>query len=68
MINAGVYIIDPELLGFIKPEVFTDMPSLILEAKKRDLIVTVCPINEYWIDVGRPETLEKAIEEWPPEF
>jgi NDP-sugar pyrophosphorylase family protein len=26
--------------------------------------VAVCPIHEYWIDVGQPETLLQAHREW----
>jgi NDP-sugar pyrophosphorylase family protein len=26
--------------------------------------VAVCPIHEYWCDIGRPETLQQAHEDW----
>ena len=29
-----------------------------------DKKIVACPIHEYWIDVGRPETLEEANMSW----
>ena len=64
-VNAGVYVIDPKLLALLPPHQFTDMPSLLLSAQESGYLVAVCPIHEYWLDVGRPETLLKAHREWP---
>jgi len=64
-VNAGVYVIDPQLLPLLPPHQFTDMPSLLLAAQGAGHRVAVCPIHEYWLDVGRPETLVKAHREWP---
>ena len=41
------------------------MPTLLQSAQKIGHRVAVCPIHEYWIDVGRPETLRQAHQEWP---
>ncbi len=64
MVNAGVYVIDPQLLTLLTPHQSTDMPSLLQAAKQSGHRVVVCPIHEYWIDVGRPETLKQAHYEW----
>ena len=65
LVNAGVYVIDPKVLKLLQPNTLTDMPSLLESAQKSGYNVSVCPIHEYWIDVGRPETLRKAHKEWP---
>ena len=39
------------------------MPALISLAKEKNFKVTTFPIHEFWLDVGRPETLKKANEE-----
>lgn len=65
LVNAGVYVIDPQLLPLLPPHQPTDMPTLLQSAQQAGHRVAVCPIHEYWIDVGRPETLQQAHQEWP---
>jgi dTDP-glucose pyrophosphorylase len=64
LVNAGVYVIDPQLLPLLPRHQATDMPSLLQVARQGGHRVVVCPIHEYWIDVGRPETLQQAHREW----
>ncbi len=63
-VNAGVYVIAPKLLPLLPPHQFTDMPSLLQSAQQAGHRVAVCPIHEYWLDVGRPENLEQAHATW----
>ncbi len=63
MVNAGIYMIDPILIELINENQVTDMPSLLSTAKSSGHTIHVCPIHEYWIDVGRPATLEQATKE-----
>ena len=65
LVNAGVYVIDPLLISLLTPHQATDMPALLQSAEQAGHRVAVCPIHEYWIDVGRPETLKQAHQEWP---
>lgn len=64
LVNAGVYVIDPQLLPLLPPNRATDMPTLLQSAQQSGHRVAVCPIHEYWLDVGRPETLHQAHQEW----
>jgi dTDP-glucose pyrophosphorylase len=64
LVNAGVYVIDPLLLALLPPHQATDMPTLLQSAQQAGHRVAVCPIHEYWIDVGRPETMQQANQEW----
>ena len=64
LVNAGVYVIDPELLPLLPAHQYTDMPTLLQSAQRNGHRVSVCPIHEYWIDVGRPETLDEAHATW----
>ena len=68
LVNAGVYVINPQLLPLLPPRQATDMPTLLERAQQAGNRVVVCPIHEYWIDVGRPETLRQAHKEWPAEL
>lgn len=64
LVNAGIYVVNPELLSLLGPREFTDMPALLQMAQQAEFNVAVFPIHEYWLDVGRPETLRQAHQEW----
>lgn len=63
-VNAGMYVIHPSLLPLLPVHVSMDMPDFLLLAQQNGHRVAVCPIHEYWLDVGRPETLEEAHATW----
>lgn len=63
-VNAGIYIVDPELIDLVPRDSFFDMPTLLEEAMKHQKRVSAFPIHEYWLDVGHPEALERANGEW----
>ena len=58
-------MIKPFILQYIKKNTFFDMPDLVSVIKGKNSKVITFPIHEYWLDVGRPETLEKVTKEWP---
>lgn len=64
LVNAGVYVIDPSLLSLIPTNKAVDMPNFLQVVKDAGHMVAVCPVHEYWIDVGRPETLRQADQDW----
>ena len=64
MVSAGIYIINTSILEFLNKNQFCDMPSLVSLVKQNKQRVITFPIHEYWIDVGRPETLRKANQEF----
>jgi len=63
-VNAGIYLLDPALLDLVPQDRFFDMPTLLEKAIQRQHRVSAFPIHEYWLDVGHPETLERAHGEW----
>ena len=64
LVNAGVYVVEPSLLKLIAPNESIDMPSFLQRIQQYGHRVVVCPIHEYWIDIGRPETLQEAYATW----
>ena len=64
LVNAGIYVINPQLIEQIKTNNYIDMHEFIKETKNREKNVIVYPVHEYWIDIGKPETLNKAYFEW----
>lgn len=63
-VNAGVYLLDPEILDYVPKEQYVDMPSLLEMVNKAEKTVNAFFLHEYWLDVGYPETLQQASSEW----
>jgi dTDP-glucose pyrophosphorylase/predicted transcriptional regulator len=63
-VNAGIYLLEPGLLELVPSGQFFDMPQFIEKAMEQQHRVSAFPIHEYWLDVGLPETLERAHGEW----
>jgi dTDP-glucose pyrophosphorylase len=59
-INAGVYVLSPDVLGLLAPHVHCDMPTLFERAKAQGLHSVAYPMHEPWLDVGRPIDLAQA--------
>lgn len=59
-INAGVYILSPQVSEFVEPGRPLDMPELFLRVIRKGDIASVYPIRDYWMDIGRIEDLERA--------
>ena len=59
-INAGVYVLSPEVLGMLKRNEPCDMPTLFQRARADARRVVAYPIHEPWFDVGRPDDLDLA--------
>lgn len=63
-VNAGIYLLEPELLEQVPADCFFDMPQLLEQAVQTQHRVSAFPIHEYWLDIGHPETLEQAHGDW----
>jgi len=59
-INAGVYVLSPSALDELRPHMLCDMPTLFERLQNRSLRTVAYPMHEPWLDVGRPDDLEKA--------
>jgi dTDP-glucose pyrophosphorylase/CBS domain-containing protein len=60
LVNAGVYLIEPEVYGFIPNGEHFNMTDLIQWLIDADRIVVSFPIIEYWLDVGQHADYEQA--------
>ena len=61
-VNAGVYVLNPTLLGGIPRDVKFDMTELLEQVIETDTAVAF-PLHESWVDLGRHEDLVRAREE-----
>lgn len=59
-VNAGIYVLSPEALDHVTGNEFLDMPTLFERFISSGARASVFPIQEYWIDIGRPEDLDRA--------
>tara|TARA_B100000085_G_C18518349_1_gene502635 strand:+ start:335 stop:1399 length:1065 start_codon:yes stop_codon:yes gene_type:complete len=60
-VNAGIYLVNPEIVANLEKGKYLDMPSLINnELEKNHSAVSVFPIHEYWLDIGQIEDYQKA--------
>jgi len=60
-VNAGIYVIEPEILDQQFKNTFYDMTDLINDSIASGKKVGSFPIHEYWIDIGRHEDLQQAL-------
>ena len=63
LVNAGVYLLEPEVRDLIPEGQRYDMTDLIKSLVAEGRTVVSFPIIEYWQDVGRHEDYEKARED-----
>jgi dTDP-glucose pyrophosphorylase/CBS domain-containing protein len=59
-INAGLYLINPDVRTLVPPGERFDMTDLIHAALARGRRVACFPIREYWIDIGQMTDYERA--------
>lgn len=59
-VNAGIYVLSPEALDELRPGEPLDMPDLFTRLTDGGAKAGVFPLREYWLDIGRPEDLERA--------
>lgn len=67
-VNAGVYVIKPEMVGRIPADQFFDMPTLFSEAIVDGKETAVFPIREYWLDIGHVADYHRANGDYREEF
>lgn len=59
-INAGVYVLEPDVLDSLNNDERCDMPTLFCRLQEQAERTIVYPMHEPWLDVGRPDDYEQA--------
>jgi dTDP-glucose pyrophosphorylase len=59
-INAGLYILNPEIIDYIPQNSFFNMPELFKMLMREQRETAVYPIREYWMDIGHMDDYERA--------
>ncbi len=64
LVNAGIYLLNPEVVGRVPQDRRHDMTELIEGLLSEGRRIVAFPIREYWIDIGRIEDYERALAEF----
>jgi dTDP-glucose pyrophosphorylase/CBS domain-containing protein len=67
-VNAGIYVLSPQVFEYIPKNEFYDMPTLFDDIIKDKLKSISFPIHEYWLDIGRMEEFQQANNEYDKIF
>lgn len=63
-VNAGIYILTPEVLSLVPRNYCFSMPDLLTRIIQNGLKISAFPIREYWLDVGTADGLNRARNEY----
>lgn len=67
-INAGIYVLNRDLLTQINQSKYLDMPNLIENIINSGHKVTAFPLHEYWVDIGDMAAYHAADKKYKDEF
>lgn len=59
-VNAGIYAISHEIIRKLSHNTSLDMTDLITKQIADNKKVTMFPVHEYWMDIGKPEDYSRA--------
>lgn len=67
-VNAGIYVLEPDVLEIIPRDAYFDMPTLFDNLITLEKETAAFPIREYWLDIGRMVDFERANGEYNQVF
>lgn len=62
--NAGIYVLEPSVLKFVKKNTALSMPDLLSNIVGSGAKVSVFPVLEKWFDIGSPEDFQRVLLEF----
>ncbi len=67
-INAGIYVLAPEVLNCVPKNSYFDMNDLFKILIQNEEPVYIFPIREYWTDVGEIKSFDQACKDYDNQF
>jgi NDP-sugar pyrophosphorylase family protein len=64
LVSMGIYVFEPEILGFIPKGERLDFPDLMQILLQKNQKVSIYDSTDFWLDIGRPDDYQKAVEEF----
>ena len=62
-IVAGIYMVEPSVLNVVPHAQYCDMPTVVSDLLQADRLVASYLFDDYWLDVGHVDDLERAAAE-----
>ncbi len=59
-VNAGIYVVSPQVIKSVVKNNYIDMPTLLSQHIENKKKILMYPIYEYWLDIGRLDDFNKA--------
>ena len=63
-VSMGIYVLEPAVLKLVTPGEPLDVPDLVRELMAAGHQVLAYPFDGYWLDIGRHDDYERAVEEF----
>ncbi len=63
-VSMGIYIFEPEILDLIPEDEKFDFPDLMRLLLEKGKKVVIYNSTDFWLDIGRPDDYQKAVEEF----
>jgi NDP-sugar pyrophosphorylase family protein len=63
-VSMGIYIFEPDVVALLEPGRRFDFPDLVNLLLARGGPVCSYPFSGYWLDIGRPDDYQQAIDEF----
>jgi NDP-mannose synthase len=63
-VSMGVYVMEPEVIDRIPESGYFDFPHLVQLLLDEGLQVGTFPFSGFWLDIGRRDDYEEALERW----
>ena len=67
-INAGIYVLNPEVLNYVPEDSYFDINDLFKILIENKEPVCIFPIREYWADIGVMKNYYDACRDYDKEF
>ncbi|MCK4224712.1 MAG: NTP transferase domain-containing protein [candidate division Zixibacteria bacterium] len=64
LVSMGIYVFEPKILNFIPKDEKFDFPELMQVLLEKDKKVSIYNSDDFWLDIGRPDDYQKAVEEF----
>ena len=59
-VNAGIYVLEPKIVNLVPSNTRLDMTTFLQSQIDDNNNISIFPLHEYWLDIGREEEYKKA--------
>lgn len=67
-INAGIYVLNPEVLNYVPKNSYFDMNNLFEIILQNNDLSCIFPVREYWTDIGEMKSFKQACKDYDRVF